>query len=132
MGVHFVRGKMARIENADDGDAVVHVEVTDDPTRPGIQHNRHDLVVLSQGMIPQWDVAAHSTIHNGADGFVAADDPLAAGRTPPDGVFVAGAAAGPKDIVDTIAESGNAAMQAAAYPHRRNRDRMETASTSAH
>jgi heterodisulfide reductase subunit A len=32
-----------------------------------------------------------------------------------EGVFVAGAAAGPKDIVDTITESGAAAMEAAKY-----------------
>jgi heterodisulfide reductase subunit A len=32
-----------------------------------------------------------------------------------EGVFVAGAAAGPKDIVDSIAEAGGAAMEAAKY-----------------
>jgi heterodisulfide reductase subunit A len=32
-----------------------------------------------------------------------------------EGVFVAGAAAGPKDIVDSIAEAGAAAMEAAKY-----------------
>jgi hypothetical protein len=35
-----------------------------------------------------------------------------------EGVFVAGAAAGPKDIVDTITESGAAAMEAANYLER--------------
>jgi heterodisulfide reductase subunit A len=32
-----------------------------------------------------------------------------------DGSFTAGAAAGPKDIVDTITESGSAAMEAAKF-----------------
>ena len=32
-----------------------------------------------------------------------------------DGVFTAGAAAGPKDIVDTITEAGAAAMEASKY-----------------
>ena len=32
-----------------------------------------------------------------------------------EGVFVAGAAAGPKDIVDTIVEAGAAAMEASNY-----------------
>jgi heterodisulfide reductase subunit A len=32
-----------------------------------------------------------------------------------DGVFVAGAAAGPKDIVDTITEAGAAAVEAAKF-----------------
>jgi heterodisulfide reductase subunit A len=31
------------------------------------------------------------------------------------GLFVAGVAAGPKDIVDTITESGSAAMEAAKF-----------------
>ena len=31
------------------------------------------------------------------------------------GIFVAGTAAGPKDIVDTISEAGAAAMQASRY-----------------
>jgi heterodisulfide reductase subunit A2 len=32
-----------------------------------------------------------------------------------EGVFIAGVAAGPKDIVDTIAEAGAAAMEASIY-----------------
>jgi heterodisulfide reductase subunit A len=32
-----------------------------------------------------------------------------------DGVFAAGVAAGPKDIVDTITEAGAAAMEASKY-----------------
>jgi len=32
-----------------------------------------------------------------------------------EGVFVAGVAAGPKDIVDTIVEAGAAAMEASKY-----------------
>ena len=36
-------------------------------------------------------------------------------RTELEGVFVAGVAAGPKDIVDTIAEAGAAAMEASIY-----------------
>jgi heterodisulfide reductase subunit A len=39
-----------------------------------------------------------------------------------EGIFVAGAAAGPKDIVDTITESGAAAMEAAKYLVSRNRN----------
>ena len=35
-----------------------------------------------------------------------------------DGVFVAGAAAGPKDIVDSIVEAGAAAMEASSYLRR--------------
>jgi heterodisulfide reductase subunit A len=40
---------------------------------------------------------------------------MAPSLTDVDGVFVAGVAAGPKDIVDTITEAGGAAMEAAKY-----------------
>ncbi len=40
---------------------------------------------------------------------------LAPTLTDLDGVFVAGAAAGPKDIVDSIVEAGAAAMEASRY-----------------
>jgi heterodisulfide reductase subunit A len=50
------------------------------------------------------------------DGFLAAADPkLAPTLTPTEGVFMAGAAAGPKDIVDTVVEAGAAASEAAIY-----------------
>ena len=45
---------------------------------------------------------------------------LAPTLTDMEGVFVAGAAAGPKDIVDTISESGAAAMEAAKYLERKD------------
>ncbi len=54
----------------------------------------------------------------GADGFVAAADPLSPAGTSADGIFAAGTAAGPMDIVDAITAAGNAAMQAGAYLHR--------------
>jgi heterodisulfide reductase subunit A2 len=118
MGIRFVRGKVARIEPADDDDALVHVEAMEEPGGP-IQVNRHDLVVLSQGMLPHWNAAAHGPIEIGSDGFVAADDPLDPAHASLDGVFVAGTAAGPMDIVDAIAAAGNAAMQAGTYLRRR-------------
>jgi len=44
-----------------------------------------------------------------------------------EGVFVTGAAAGPKDIVDTITESGAAAMEAAKYLERFRQTRKAVA-----
>ena len=47
------------------------------------------------------------------------DDDLDPGRTNIPGVFVAGAAAGAKDIVDSITHAGAAVSQVAAYLERR-------------
>jgi heterodisulfide reductase subunit A len=52
----------------------------------------------------------------GEDGFIASVDPkLSPTLTSQEGVFVAGTAVGPKDIVDSIVEGSAAAMQASAY-----------------
>jgi heterodisulfide reductase subunit A len=72
---------------------------------------RHDLVVLAQGMIPEWHAETCTPVHPGPDGFVATTSLISPTATSVPGIFVAGAAAGPKDIVDTITEAGAAAMQ---------------------
>ena len=114
MGINFVRGKVARIDPVEEGDLLVHVERTED-TVGEVDRNRHDLVVLAQGMIPQWDVAGCTPVHSGPDGFVATTSLTSPASTSAPGIFVAGAAAGPKDIVDTIAEAGAAAMCASRF-----------------
>ena len=62
----------------------------------------------------------------GEDGFVHCPSPsIFPARTDQEGVFVAGTAAGPKDIVDTIVEAGGAAMEAANYLHGLEREEAE-------
>lgn len=119
MGVSFVRGKVARIDPVDSGDLSVHVESTEDADNP-IQEHRHDLVVLAQGMIPAWNPSGVTPIGCASDGFVATPSLTAPTTTTALGIFVAGTAAGPKDIVDTIAEAGAAAMQASQYLFQKN------------
>jgi heterodisulfide reductase subunit A len=114
MGINFVRGKVARIDPIDDGDLRLHVETTEDAENP-LQERRHDLVVLAQGMIPGWKPADTTAVACASDGFVATPALTAPTATTAPGIFVAGTAAGPKDIVDTIAEAGAAAMQASEY-----------------
>jgi heterodisulfide reductase subunit A2 len=114
MGINFVRAKVARIEPVDQEDLELHVELTEEATG-AVQRRRHDLVVLAQGMIPEWDASGCSLVGRGSDGFVATPDTSAPTATTATGIFVAGTAAGPKDIVDTIAEAGAAAMQASQY-----------------
>ena len=114
MGVNFVRGKVARIDPVDDGDLSLHVETTEDPEN-FLQERRHDLVVLAQGMLPEWDMSGTTPVQRAADGFVATPMLTSPTVTTAPGIFVAGVAAGPKDIVDTIAEAGAAAMQVSQY-----------------
>ncbi|HUV96020.1 MAG TPA: FAD-dependent oxidoreductase [Acidobacteriaceae bacterium] len=114
MGISFVRGKVARIDPVDSGDLSVHVESTEDAENP-LQEHRHDLVVLAQGMIPGWNPSDSTPVACASDGFVATPALTAPTLTTAPGIFVAGTAAGPKDIVDTIAEAGAAAMQASQY-----------------
>jgi len=114
MGVNFVRGKVARIEPVAGGDLLLHVETTEDADNP-LQERRHDMVVLAQGMIPGWNPVDTASIACASDGFVRTPSLTGPTLTTAPGIFVAGTAAGPKDIVDTIAEAGAAAMQASEY-----------------
>jgi heterodisulfide reductase subunit A len=126
MGVSFVRGKVARIKPLDDGDLSLHVETTEEAEHP-LQLHRHDLVVLAQGMIPAWNPSASTPVACSTDGFVATPTLTAPTRTSVQGIFVAGTAAGPKDIVDTITEAGAAAMQASQYLHQKRAAVVQTA-----
>ena len=76
----------------------------------------HDLVVLSLGIVPDWNPAGTCELATASDAFIrCAMAQTAPTLTTMEGVFVAGVAAGPKDIVDTITEAGAAAMEAANY-----------------
>jgi len=82
----------------------------------GVTSANHDLVVLSLGMIPAWNPEGICPVSKATDRFIQTVQPkIAPTLTDMDGVFVAGAAAGPKDIVDTITEAGAAAMEATKY-----------------
>jgi heterodisulfide reductase subunit A len=114
MGISFVRGKVARIVPVEGGDLLLRVESTEDSANP-LQEHRHDLVILAQGMIADWNPSASTPVACASDGFVATPMLAAPNRTTAPGIFVAGTAAGPKDIVDTIAEAGAAAMEVSQY-----------------
>jgi len=71
---------------------------------------------LSLGMLPGWSPDGICALATGPDKFIKTVKPkLAPTLTDLEGVFVAGAAAGPKDIVDSIVEAGAAAMEASRY-----------------
>lgn len=120
MGVQFVKGKVARIEQRSNGNLAVHYE--DMLGEGGRKIREHDLVVLTVGFLPNTDVFS---LYKGealaADdlGFVREVDPVSEPtRTNVDGLYAAGTIIGAMDIPDTVLHSGAAAAQAAAYLER--------------
>ncbi len=81
-----------------------------------------DMVVLSVGMEPSRGTVEMSKVLGvplESHGFIAANGaPLDTVTTPVPGIFVAGAAAGPKDLEDTVGMAGLAAARAVALVRR--------------
>jgi len=114
MGINFIKGKVARITAADEGNVKVRVEQIGE--FGGVREFEHDLCVLSLGMVAKRPENDPLNLEVGEDGFIASTEPkLSPTRTSQEGIFVAGTAVGPKDIVDSIVEGSAAAMQASAY-----------------
>jgi len=114
MGIQFVKGKVARLDAGEDRAVKVRYESQEDGG--GVTEADHDLVVLSMGKIPGWNPQGCCPVSTGPDGFIQSVQPkIAPSLTDMEGVFVAGAAAGPKDIVDAIVDAGAAAMEASKY-----------------
>jgi len=113
-GVRVVKAKVARITEAEERDLMLRVELIDEGGR--LADVRHDLVVLSQGLVAAWHPGAILPIAEARDGFFEVPE-LATrpARSTLDGIFLAGVATGPKDIPDSIVEAGAAAMEAAMY-----------------
>ncbi len=126
MGVSFIKGKVAYLDPGDNGAVLVKYESQE--AEGGVQVAEHDLVVLSLGMLPGWNPESHCALGTGTDKFIKTVQPkLAPTLTDLTGVFVAGAAAGPKDIVDSIVEAGAAAMEASRYLAARQGSRKQEA-----
>jgi heterodisulfide reductase subunit A len=67
-------------------------------------------------MVPDWNPAGICRVSTASDAFIRTISPkVAPALTDVEGIFTAGVAAGPKDIVDTITEAGAAAMEASKY-----------------
>jgi heterodisulfide reductase subunit A len=114
MGVEFVKAKPIITGNDPDGSVVLRYE--DQEGGSGPVNRQHDLVVLSLAMLPAFSPQEVLPISEATDGFLDVPSPkLAPALTDMEGVFTCGTAAGPKDIVDSIAEAGAAALGAAKY-----------------
>jgi heterodisulfide reductase subunit A len=118
MGINFVRGKVARISPVEGDNLELRVELMEEGAG-SVENRRHDVIVLSQGMLPAWDPAAHSSVELAEDRFVRTPSLISPTETNVAGIFVAGTAAGPKDIPDTIVEAGNTAMEVSQFLHER-------------
>lgn len=113
-GIKFIRGRPGEVVEEKTKDLIVRVEDTllGEPLEVDL-----DLVVLSVGMEPPKDaekVQKLLRVSRGADGFFLEAHPkLRPVDTLTDGVFLAGAIQGPKDIPDTVAQGSAAAARAA-------------------
>ena len=121
MGATYVKGRVAKITEKDGGDLVLRYE--DIAGGGALVDAEYDLVVLAVGVQPN-----HDAEHLFPEGALALDDESAfvgepdedlnPGRTSIPGVFVAGAAAGARDITDSILHAGAAVAQVAAHLER--------------
>jgi len=120
MGANFVKGRVSGITETDEGNLVLRYE--DIENGSALAEAEHDLVVLAVGVQPNGEAPA--LFEDGAlalDDYYyvgEADEDLDPGRTNLPGVFVAGSAAGAKDIPDSILHAGAAVAQAAAHLER--------------
>jgi heterodisulfide reductase subunit A len=119
-GIHFIRGRAAEVSDwamtkAEEGKLVIRAEDTLIGT---VRRIPVDMVVLAVGLEPQSDaddVRRMFNISCSMDGWFLERHPkLAPVSTFTDGVSLAGACQGPKDIPDAVAQAGAAAAEALA------------------
>lgn len=117
MGTTFIKGRIAEIVEKNNGNLVVRYEDIDHGGQ--ILEQEHDLVVLAVGVQPNHDVERFfepGVLEFDDYAYVnEADEILSPGQTNVPGVYVAGTAAGAKDIPESILHAGSAVAQASAY-----------------
>jgi len=122
--VHFVRGKVAEVtelaqSKAEEGKLVITVE---DTLLGAVRRVPVDMVILSVALEPRPDREEVRRLLNlscSMEGFFLERHPkLAPVSTMNDGMFIAGACQGPKDIPETVAQAEAAAAEAVALTSR--------------
>jgi len=117
MGANYVKGRVAKITEREDGDLVLRYEDIENGGR--LVEAEYDLVVLAVGVQPNSDAQAlfpEGSLSLDEYHYVAeVDEDADPGRTSIPGVFVAGSASGAKDIADSIVHAGSTVAQVAAY-----------------
>ena len=116
--VQFIRGRVGEVTDwamspDEEGKLVIRVE---DTLADYVRRIPVDMVVLATGLEPRADAQAVRRLFNmscGSEGFFLERHPkLAPVNTFTEGVFIAGACQGPRDIPDTVAQAGAAAAEA--------------------
>jgi heterodisulfide reductase subunit A len=119
-GVHFIRGRVAEVNDwamspEEEGKLVIRAE---DTLIGVVRRIPVDMVVLAVGLEPQSDADEIRRLFNiscSMDGWFLERHPkLAPVSTFTDGISLAGACQGPKDIPDSVAQAGAAAAEAMA------------------
>jgi quinone-modifying oxidoreductase subunit QmoA len=101
-GVTLVKGKVGKIEKAEDGQLTLRVE---DVEAGKLMDAKADLVVLATGMVPNLaESALPVEVDRDADGF-GLDDPKR-------GLVVAGVARRPEDVAASVRDATGAAAKA--------------------
>jgi heterodisulfide reductase subunit A len=119
-GVHFVRGRVAEVSDwaahpSEKGKLIIRAE---DTLAGFVRRIPVDMVILSVGLEPQADAAEVRRLFNiscSSEGWFLERHPkLAPVSTFTEGVYIAGACQGPKDIPDAVAQAGAASAEALA------------------
>jgi len=119
MGVEFVKGKVGKITEKENGNLMLRYE---DIESGVVKEAEHDMVVLSVGVLPNMEISESfksEKLELDPFHFVNQSDVLASpAKTSIEGVFVAGTASGPKDIPDSILSAGAASAETTSYLRR--------------
>jgi heterodisulfide reductase subunit A len=131
MGIEFIKAKVAKITEDENQNPCVRIEMIEEDGR--IAEITHDMVVLSLGIVPEWNSTGSIPIRVSEDGFMQCREPqLSPSLTDENGIFVAGVAAGPKDIPDSIIEASAAAMEASIYLQSQRKNNIMAESAQEH
>jgi heterodisulfide reductase subunit A len=127
MGASYVKGRVAKITEKENGDLVLHHEDIENGGR--LVEAEYDLVVLAVGVQP--NSTARALFPEGAlalDEFryiAEIDEDVRPGVTSIPGVYVAGAASGAKDIAESILHAGATVAQVAAQLEQASHEKVE-------
>jgi len=119
MGIHFVQGRPSLItEDIQSHNLFVHSE---DVALGKVIEREYDMVMLNQAAVPQPDVDDVSSVFNISQSpggwFMEYHPKLRPVDSPTDGIFLAGACQGPKDIPASVSSGSAAAARAGRILH---------------
>jgi len=110
--IRFIRGLPVEVLETPSGRLEVRFE---NILEGKVERKLFDMVVLSVGAVPRrdsWDLALNLDINSDQYGFFDTMGAFDSNETNVEGIFVAGACQGPKDITDSIADGTAAAAKA--------------------